>query len=137
MKLEISYNGKVVGSLSAGETVIIPKEMEFKTDIVIRAVEDVKKLSAPTISISSETDDTLIISLVNNNDVSGRYWVYVNDKLVASPFTDIPIVEFSPKTSFFNVGINTIYATVSADGYEESEPSNVVEYVVKHNTGGA
>lgn len=45
MKLLIQYKGETIGSLSAGQTAIIPKGKEFKSDIVIRAVEDVSLIS--------------------------------------------------------------------------------------------
>lgn len=45
MKLEIIHNGEVIDSLSAGQTAIIPKEKEFVSDIVIRAVADVSLIS--------------------------------------------------------------------------------------------
>ena len=40
MKLEILYDGKVVGSLSAGQTAIVPKGKKFTDDIVVMAVDD-------------------------------------------------------------------------------------------------
>lgn len=59
MKLEIEYNGSVVGSLSAGQTVIIPKEMEFKTDIVIRAVEEEQEETSYILNGKYIFNDTL------------------------------------------------------------------------------
>ena len=51
MKLEILYNGSVIGSLSAGQSAIIPKGNKFVSDIVIRAVAE------ETVSLISFTID--------------------------------------------------------------------------------
>lgn len=44
MKLEILYNGEVIGTLSSGQTAIVPKGKKFASDIVVRSV-DVKAIS--------------------------------------------------------------------------------------------
>ena len=40
MKLEILYNGTVTDTISAGRTAFIPAERRFKTNIIVRAVDE-------------------------------------------------------------------------------------------------
>lgn len=126
MKLLIEYKGETIGSLSAGQTAIVPKGKKFTDDIVVRAVvEEVPKLLAPTLSISGD-----IISITNNNDVGVGYWVYVNGELtVTIAATNSTAVDMSGLN--LEAGTYSVYLVAVLDGYENSEQSNTVEYVVE------
>jgi hypothetical protein len=123
MKIEISYKNSLIGSLSAGESLALHLNgSKLTEDLVVRAV-GLPQLSAPTISISGD-----IISITNNNDVSVRYNVFINGENYAGTTVDATSVDL---TSFaLEAGTYSVYLTALADGYENSEPSNTVEYVV-------
>ena len=122
MKLEIEYDGKVVGSLSTGETAIVPKELKFKTDLTIKAVVELVKLKTPNIRFSTISPYPLLIT-----DTSGKaelFNIYCDGNyLTSTDKTNIDLSEFFTASGTYNITVIAI-----ADGYEESEHSNTVEY---------
>ena len=131
MKLEVLYKGEVIGSLSAGESIALHLNGQKLTeDLFVRAVvEEIPKLLAPTLSISGD-----IISITNNNDVGVGYEVYVNGELaVTITATNSTAVDMSGLN--LEAGTYSVYLVAVLDGYENSEQSNTVEYVVEEESG--
>jgi hypothetical protein len=83
----------------------------------------VKKLSPPTISISGS-----VISITGSNNVSVRYWIYVNGESLVSTTENSTSIDIAGLN--LAEGTYSVYLVAVADGYENSEPSNTVEYVV-------
>lgn len=131
MKLEVLYKGEVIGTLSLGQTAIVPKGKKFTGDIVVRAVDETSqnKLDAPTISF----DNYYTLKVQDTNSKATNFNIYANDVYIAQINDSSNTIDLS--TLFTENGTYNITATAMADGYEESEHSNVVEYVFTDISG--
>ena len=100
------------------------------TRILKRLTTKKPKLSAPTISINGD-----IISITANNNTNWlRYEMYVNGELYDNllMWGNKPIDLYSRYN--FGLGTYIINLVAQATGYEESEHSNSVQYVVAEHT---
>lgn len=132
MKIEISYKNSLIGSLQAGESLALHLNgSKLIEDLIVRAVGDavipeVTKLSAPTISIDGST-----LTITDTSGAATNFNIYSNGVCITG--TADASTSFDLSSLITESGTYSITVTAFADGYEESEPSNAVEYVVEES----
>jgi hypothetical protein len=94
---------------------------------VIKNVGEVKEetpqLSAPIISLDGYT-----LRITDTSGLAEGYFVYANGELSFGVANRVDAIDLS---GYINVvGIHSITVEAYAEGYKQSESSNVVEYVV-------